>query len=185
MKSPLLLLFAFICINSFSQTDTIVTRKGKAIICTITLVNPLKIYFKNRMDDMDDIEIYKIYYIVQNGKKKYADEINSENFSGIINTKSTHDSVLVSNELKYMKNCFRKCHNEYVVGASTVLCGVLISLSGAYMTSSGKGDSTFIISFGGAITMAGGIVMFDSHKWIGRAGIGITGNGISVKYIFK
>jgi len=183
MKKLLLIL---ICTTSgltlFAQPDTIVTKKGKKIICEITNHNAAEIYYR-----IEDIPFNKVEYIVEKGKKKFADNIANENVISLADTKTAHDSIMISRELEYMKNCFRSSHREYVAGATTSLCGILIGIVGLkFATDPKSSDSGVAVSaVAGAITLTGGIIMFDSHKWIGRAGMGITGNGIGVKYIFK
>jgi hypothetical protein len=37
---------------------------------------------------------------------------------------------------------------------------------------------------GGIACLIGTIYFIDSHKYIGRAGVGVGGNGITAKYVF-
>lgn len=188
MRKLMLLIMVTICYHSVAaQTDTIVTKRGKTIICEITNHNASEIYYSIEQNRIEGIPLNKVNYIIEKGKKKYADEIFNQNFAGIINTKSSHDSIMISHELEYMKNCFRSSHKEYVAGGTTALCGILIAIVGLRFSADPKqNDMGLAVSaLGGAVSLTGGIIMFDSHKWIGRAGMGITGNGVGVKYIFK
>jgi hypothetical protein len=75
----------------------------------------------------------------------------------------------------YHSECFRACQKEFITGAIISLAGLGISAVSLALDPIKLG-----ISLGGsALSLIGGIVMIDSHKWIGRAGrVHFTGNAV-------
>ena len=73
----------------------------------------------------------------------------------------------------YQSECFNACHREFKTGTIFTALGFGIGLLGGFTESSG------IYITGGVGVMIGGILMIDSHKWIGRAGrVHIRGTSI-------
>lgn len=183
----LLTILAFLHLNVTSQTDTIFRKDGKKTICTITVINQKTIYYKIKGEDIEEIDLSKVAHFTQLGKTQQAVNIQKKFLMLSDTSKLIQDSVLVSNELEFMKNCFKKHHQEHNIGGLTTLFGIGISVAGivvgTYPKQADAARALFVV--GGVISLIGQITMFDSHKWIGRAGLGINGNGLSVRYVFK
>ncbi len=97
------------------------------------------------------------------------------------------DTSSVSQDMNKLKYCLYKSHKEFRIGSELIIGGVIISSVGTYMGVFETNDNIkySIIGTGGLLTAIGAIIIADSHKWIGRAGIGFDKDGIGIKYKFK
>ncbi len=107
--------------------------------------------------------------------------------------------VNVVDELNFLKNNLSKSHSEYKTGLKISLAGLGVIGAGAListfknvthnnyktmmsttieMNQIGAG----VICFGILGELVGRVIMIDSHKWLGRASVGIGGKGVTVKY---
>ncbi len=165
----LLLLLTSAC---FSQNDTIVKKNSKSITCTITLVNEGAVFYKDKKDNGDQVLISDVAYYSQSGKRTYV--------NNIANMRT--DSVLISDELNYLKRCLVKSHQEYCAGIGVIGLGIAGTVGVGLADIE---DKNILLLFTSGISLVGTIIVIDSHKWFKRAGLGINKNGIGVKYIFK
>ena len=95
-----------------------------------------------------------------------------------------NDTVSISDELIYMRNCLSKFHNQYSTGMSLTLIGGALAGSSYFI----KGDERLRSTLGiGDIVMMliGTATVFDSHKWVAKAGWGIAGKGNTVKIVYR
>lgn len=80
-----------------------------------------------------------------------------------------------------MKDCLQACHNQYTNGLGVSCIGLAGTIGGSFLLIKSPVAGIFVTGVFGALSIVGGIIMIDSHKWIGRAGVAITGNGVSLK----
>ena len=85
------------------------------------------------------------------------------------------------------KNLY-KAHKQYRDGLGMTIFGIGATIMGSSMSindikSKGNGDVGFIIGGTGVLMLIiGNIIMIDSHKYIGRAGLGLNKNGITYTF---
>lgn len=102
---------------------------------------------------------------------------NSKAQDTINNPSMPIKEVTISNELKFIRMNLRKSHNQFKTGAVMYAASVIpIGLGFA-------SNQPPLIYAGGVISLIGTIVMINSHKYIGRAGIGFGGEGVKVRYV--
>lgn len=116
-----------------------------------------------------------------------------------INAQST-DTVGVSNRFKSIEkkileletntelaqfNLY-KCHKQWNDGLGVCIFGLGATTLGTIMITEGEINNEVSITttcVGGLATLIGSIIMIDSHKYIGKAGLKLNQNGIV--YVFK
>lgn len=130
------------------------------------------------------------------------------------NALSTPDSIISNeqkieklyNDINDIKYNLYSCHSQYKTGTKWIVTGGIVSLTGSIIIIHSlsfiqKYNGTYnksvidrkrslliigdaIAGVGGAISLIGGIIQIDSHKYIGRASIsfGATGAGINIKF---
>lgn len=82
------------------------------------------------------------------------------------------------------------CDGRYRTGSIMAISGVGITGAGLLINSLGNGEGNsnsnapiIVSGIGGLLTLIGGILIVDSHKWIGRAGrVKVDKNSISYKF---
>jgi len=181
MNRFLIFLYVLTATSVCSQTDTIFKKDKQEIICRITMVNNHAIFYVDKNEVGRFIEFNKVSLYSRNGQRK--DPLQNTN---VPPTTKIVDSVNVSDELVYMRTCLTKFHTQYTTGLSITLIGGALA-----------GTSVFIecdeltkqaVGIGGLVIMLVGVATtFDSHKWINRAGWGVSGKGnmVEVRYRFK
>lgn len=65
-------------------------------------------------------------------------------------------------------------HKQFRTGTALIISGTVLSVVGFLMTkdtpeNAAKSPGAFVY-IGGGMTLAGGIIQLDSHKWFGRGG---------------
>lgn len=70
MKKIFLCLTLLLSLTSFAQTDTIISKSGKTIIGTITLVNDNNIFYNTKKSDGEYIGLSEVSYYSKSGKGK-------------------------------------------------------------------------------------------------------------------
>lgn len=165
---------------SFAQTDTIFKKDKNKIICTITFVNNDNIFFTEKKDPGKLMDVRKVSFYSLNGKR--IDPSQSK-----ILFPQVLDTISVALELDYMKYCFRSFSKQYNSGVITLLAGFAVSGAGITISGTDKNAGMAVVGIGSIVSLVGGIIMIDSHKWIRRAGFGINGKGnsVSIYYTFN
>ena len=89
-----------------------------------------------------------------------------------------------------IQNNLIRCHKKWTKGLNISGVGFMVTVFGGYtvMNYNNNSNSTtniglVITGTGGLLSIIGSLIMIDSHKYIGRSGIGIGSNGIT--YNFK
>lgn len=130
------------------------------------------------------VHLSKTNYYVKGGIKSIVNYVDNSNQ---INVLSATDTVNLTQEIDYMKNCFRKSQAQFNSGSYCVYTGIGLGGIGVLLSANKEPVALPLIGVGGVLSLIGTILMIDSHKWIGKAGLGINGKGntISVYYRFK
>jgi hypothetical protein len=167
-------------VELIAQNDTIFTKSNKTIACHILRVGQMSVEYSDSLGLDKFMDLYSISFYSKNGTRTIG-----KSRSGFESIKKI-DSVNVSEELNYMRFCFTKFNQQYTTGLSITLVGAALGGSSFFITK----DKTFREEIG-----LGGLVVFlvgfgcslDAHKWIGRAGWGVSGKGnmVEVRYRFK
>lgn len=191
MKKLIPLLFFVYTLNA--QKDTIFKDTGDRIICTITFVNNNNIFYDTKKSSGEMISVKNVATYSQNGKRvdpKVAVKVAGIKDNSVIakkpGTETVENSYVTKKQMEYLTNCLYKCHKEFVGGAITCLAGTLITYTGILLSSNNIGTNnnntpnTVITLTGSGITLIGGIIMIDSHKWIGKASFALDANKASV-----
>lgn len=168
-----------------AQKDTIFTKGGRTISCTITLVNDMNIFYtdiKGRAGDyiaLDQVSRYK-----QSGKVTVAQAISIKKDTTIQVQVQPEKPISISDEMFFMRNCLAKHSREYMTGVGVMAVGVAFAGIGAALAVDEPSTGVPIMGVGGALVLIGTIVTIDSHKWFKRAALGVNGTGAYVKYTF-
>ena len=164
-----------------AQNDTILQKNGVIIPCRITQVNNHKIFYIDKQQIGRFTELRQVDWYSQSGtrQKPPVDNYEPQSLRRI-------DSVNVSDELTFMRNCFTKFHTQYNTGVSLILVGGAITGS-SYFISSDDNLQKYLGIGGIVMMLAGGVFVIDAHKWFNRAGWGVSGKGnmVEVRYRFK
>ena len=159
--------------------DTIFQRNGKILLGTIGTVTELNIFFRNEKGINDRIKLSKVakYVITKKIPKPKIDTMANY----------TMANYNRDEDLQYMKDCFRRCHKEYSSGVVFTILGVLAMGGGLYYSGNPLSNSNnqsntagYLIAAGALSSLIGSMIIMDSHKWIGRAGLVDYGVGISI-----
>lgn len=109
------------------------------------------------------------------------------------------DSALIkevisnSKEISYMKKCFGKAHEEHSLGTILLISGTTANAIGIhamwYNLKHGPQSNDIrtvrgLVVAATALQTAGIVIILNSHRWIGKAAIGVDGRGINVVYNF-
>ena len=134
---------------------------------------------------MKRIKLLFVFVIGMMALQYYGQTIDSLNKFKSIESRllevETNTSILQSN--------LSKCHKQWVDGLGVCVFGVGASVIGGYMSINANynGDKSnvglIITGVGGLTSLIGTIVMLDSHKYIGKSGLGLSKGGIT--YTFK
>ncbi len=167
---PLLLVFSM-----KAQRDTIFKNSGDKIVCLITLVNNQNIFYdykgSNNYISLKDVQVYS-----QNGKRSNASAI-------VQKTQLSENAPVTVKQFEYMAGCLSKSHQEFVFGATMALTGSAFAIAGAAMSQQNNTDvNVKVIGSGLLFAFIGGVVIFDSHKWIGRASFALSASSVSVSF---
>ena len=173
-----LILFMF-PLFAHGQMDTIFQRNGKILLGTIGTVTELNIFFRNEKGINDRIKLSKVvkYVITKKVPKPKIDTMANY----------TMANYNRDEDIQYMKDCFRRCHKEYSTGVVFSILGVLAMGGGLYYSSNPINNNpesdinSYWIIAGAASSLIGSLVIIDSHKWIGRAGLVDYGVGVNLK----
>ncbi len=82
----------------------------------------------------------------------------------------------------------KKCHKQWQNGLEVTGFGLGASIVGSYMVfnSNNIGDASKVgqifIGLGGLTSFIGTIIMLDSHRYIGKAGLSFNSNGLVYKF---
>lgn len=185
MKKLLLtLIIIAISITSIFAQDTIIFKnQDKPVLCKIRSITSSVIFYVENNEYKSDF-INNVKYHSKFEKLEKKDTINKQSKQTlasmpVLPTKE----VKISDELLNMRTDFTNCHKEFKTGLFFIGGGIFITALGTTNLFSYGGSSPITI-IGGLVSLTGIIIITDSHKWIGRAGIGIGGNGVVVKYVF-
>ena len=125
---------------------------------------------------------------INNIKKVFDDDGSLQKLDTIVEH-DTIKTVSLTSEIILIKNDLVQAHKEYQIGTGFIISGTsligigsLIEYIRSTSTSSGTNPGIYLIGIGGLSNVIGYLIQIDSHKWIGRAGIGLGGNGIILKY---
>lgn len=172
------MLFPIYC---YSQTDTIFKKDKSILVCSITFVNNHSIFYTEKKDPGKHIDLKLVSLYSQNGKRTDASKPENK----IMFPSPALDTISAGMELDYMKSCFRKHSHEYYTGVITAVSGFALSATGVGISGNNADAGMVIAGIGGIVTLVGGIIMIDSHKWIRKAGLGINGKGNSVGIYYR
>lgn len=90
----------------------------------------------------------------------------------------------MNTDVYIMRENLKRCHTQYTNGLGITVGGILVSGIGISVLIE-KNNTTPVAVMcvvGGLLTIIGQIVMIDSHKYINKAGLGISNNGIVYKF---
>jgi hypothetical protein len=157
------------------KNDTICSSATGVFACKITLINDQNIFY-----DQEFVSLDKVLWYSRSGVRTF------------LKNEKKVDYVDIGAEINYMRMCLRKNHNEWKAGTLCQVFGTFIAASGVFLIQTAEVKSTsdqgtqFTI-VGGLLALVGQIIVLDSHKWINRAGAGVSlnENGIGVLYRFK
>ncbi len=183
MKYLIFLLFPLL---AHAQMDTIYLKSGKFMIGTIGNVTSSTIFFRNHMDIKDNIKLSKVSkYVITKKIPKVKISIVDDS---LLSKSLVPTEYNIKEELDYMKECFRKCHNNYSIGVGISIVGLLVAASGisidakkATINDSNSNIGIYMIYSGLGLSLIGSLTVMNSHKWIGRAGINANGIGVNIK----
>ncbi len=84
----------------------------------------------------------------------------------------------------YMRDNLKKCHSEFSTGMSISFAGMFVGIASVAITTDKEKDLRDILLIaGGGLTIIGSVIMWDSHKYIGRAGnFRFSSNSISLAF---
>lgn len=96
------------------------------------------------------------------------------------------NSYFQKKEITNIQLNLERCHFQYKFGLGIVITGGLISIGGSLLfnketktgTPINQGIGVPVIVMGGITSLIGSIIIIDSHKFIGRAGL----NGITINF---
>lgn len=151
------------------------------IVCRITVINNHTIYYMDKDEVGKFVELNRVRAYTRNGVRKNPERRSEPRLSNKV-----IDTVNVSDELFYMRNCLSRFHTQYTTGMSITLIGGALTATSFFLESDQSVQRAFGI--GGAVIMLVGIATsMDAHKWINRAGWGVGGKGnmVEVRYRFK
>jgi hypothetical protein len=124
-------------------------------------------------------------YSVNNYQTKIVISKSNKNFDMNQLTDSQKFDML-RNELINMKNeqtevklNLYKCHKEFKVGVGMVGAGLGLGILGAALMKDDPGIGKPVVIIGSVLSLAGSVVIIDSHKFIGRASL--TGITVDIK----
>jgi hypothetical protein len=90
-----------------------------------------------------------------------------------------YDTVRVSDQLNHMQYCLRQSDMHFKRGLMLFALGTAFNLAGAVIEEP-------VLYFGGVMCYVGsGVVLYNSRRWIGRAGVSVNGPAVNVIYTFK
>lgn len=179
MKNLLALLLFLASFYAAAQEDAIVLKNGQTINCTIIEKqdSSLRINLNGATLEfgLSRIEYYKMNYIWYNVDGTKRQDLNAA-YSPV--HAEQEKIIKLQDQVDYMRGQLTISHNIFVAGVVIDVLGTLalfggLSLNESYITYAGAGALTI-----------GNVLMLSSHHWIGKAGIGIGGKGVKVKYIF-
>jgi len=180
MKYLIILFFPFF-LNA--QMDTIFRRNGDILLGTIGTVTEYDIFFKNNKGIKDNIKLSKVVkYVITKKIPKPQPSLSSDSLVTPTLTNYSRDE-----DIQYMKDCFRRCHKSYTEGMLVSIVGFIATAGGVYLNTSSvltnnESDLSKYLIIGGAVSsLLGTIIILDSHKWIGRAGMNLNGVGLCIK----
>lgn len=164
----------------FAQQDTLLTKRNKLIPCTIHRIGFVGIEYSDSSSKNLSHEILQLQWYSIKGLRIQARSRESD-FLTI-----TKDSANLSEEIIHLRTCLNKFHSQYTTGLSITMIGAALGASTLFISK----DEIFRkqLGLGGAILLLTGLgCSIDAHKWIGRAGWGVSGNGsnFAIHYRFK
>lgn len=176
----ILAIFIFSACSLEAQTDTISTKNGRTIRCHIIGVGQMSLEYTDISNKDCYIDLYSVSYYVKNGVRH-----NGLSRSGM-GTNLKIDTVNVSEELNYLRFCMNKFHLQYTTGLTVTFIGAALAGASVFMSADNNFKQELGIG-GAAILLIGFGWTVDAHKWIGRAGWGVSGKGnmVEIHYRFK
>lgn len=182
MKSrvPFILILLLCCQNYQAQRDTICTRQDQLIPCVIYKSSTGFIEYGDARLRSRTIDMHMVKWYSYKGQRTVP-RLNG----GLLNTQAL-DTVDAGDELRHLRFCLDKFHKQYTTGMTLDLVGGIATAGAVFLPP--DHPSRKALGIGGiALMVAGTIVIFDAHKWIGRAALGVNakGNSIEVYYKFK
>jgi hypothetical protein len=171
----ILLIFPLCCC---AQNDTLCKRSTELIPCTISNVGSRRIHFIDKQQNGRSVELETLSWYSRSG-------VRTRLYHPRLSPLPT-DSVDVSAELAYLRNCMSKFHSQYTTGVGITLIGG--ALAGSSFFISGDENLEKIMGIGGVVMMVvGTAVSIDAHRWFGKAGWGVSGKGnmVEVRYRFR
>jgi len=171
----ILLVLANFC---FAQNDTIFTKQKLIIPCTISLETYNSLEYTDAVGKTQWIDLFSIEKYSKNG-------IRIKGGAKPKNTMYTKtDTVDISAELLHLRTCMSKFHTQYTAGFSFMLIGGSLMGTSLFFD---QGDNLRTgLGIGGAVfVMVGIVTSIDAHKWMQRAGLGISGKGNSVEIVYR
>jgi len=171
----ILFLLANFCL---AQDDTIFTKQKLVIPCTIILETYNSIEYTHADGDALQIDLFRVEKYSKNGTR-----IKGGAKPKNVLIKRT-DTVDISAELLHLRTCMSKFHAQYTTGLSFMLIGG--SLMGTSLFFDQGDNMRTGLGIGGVVIALVGIATsVDAHKWMQRAGLGVSGKGNSVEIIYR
>jgi hypothetical protein len=162
-----------------AQQDTLFTKSNRIIPCTIMNVGLVSLEYREKSDTLKHIDLFQLRQYSQNGARKLTrSRINELNKGGI------KDTVNVGEELAHLRYCLSKFHTQYTTGLSISLVGGALAGSSFFITK----DATFRqqLGIGGVVILLAGLgCSMDAHRWLGKAGWGVSGKGSNVEIHYR
>jgi len=177
-KLILLTLLIFITRSAISQRDTICTKKLDTIPCIILKAGSQYIEYKDKTGREKTIETFQVKWYSYKGTKLIVPKKG-----GLFATHLT-DTVNGGDELRHLRFCLHKFHNQYSTGMSLTMIGGVATASSFFMSQDNPIKNG--LGIGGLLVMVTGTLFtFDAHKWIGRAGWGVNGKGNEIEIYYR
>lgn len=178
-RSQIFTILIFFCSFVFyAQQDTILTKNDRRIVCHILHVGLASIEYQEQLNAVCYLDLYQVQWYFSNGKRNEGKSRSKE----VLTLKK--DTVNLTEELTYLRFCLTKFHTQYTTGQSITFIGTALAASSIFITK----DQVFRQQMGIAgivILLVGLGCSVDAHKWLGRAGWGVSGKGNSVEVHYR
>jgi hypothetical protein len=177
MKKLTLLLMTLFCTLCYGQqNDTIFLKSGKFIPAYKVIGSYLgTVSYVLRSGGTElEVDTAKVKHIVTNGIVSYNDKQNIETKYSELNSEKS----VTNYKIEWIQSNLKEYYTEERI--SEIFYGLSLVSSGVYALKPTKDNLAFIYASAG-LGLIGFVIHLDSYKWINRASIEPTLNGIKVK----
>lgn len=110
----------------------------------------------------------------------FATAVNAQHKKSVI----VMDTVSITEQVDYMRKCFIKSNEKYVLSKFVKFFSVTPIIAGSAVLVSDPNLATFFFVLGGGLQIAGFAIDMSSHRWLKKAGYGLSGRLNGVVYTF-